>query len=53
MLAKIRLDDGSVDEWYDLRSEPTMTLLDFHAPYSNLLPDPSSLACLGAQFFSR
>ena len=43
MLARIRFDDGSVDEWYDLIGEPTMTLLDFQAPYSNLFPDPSNL----------
>ena len=43
MLEEIRLDDGSVDEWYDLVGEPTMTLLDFHDPYANRLPDPSNL----------
>ena len=29
MLADIRLADGSVDEWYDLVGEPTMTPLGF------------------------
>ena len=43
MIAQIRLDDGSVDEWYDLVGEPTLTLLDFHFPYNNRLPDPSNL----------
>ena len=40
MLAEIRLDDGSVDEWFDLVGEPSMTLLDF----GSLIPhDPSNL----------
>ena len=43
MLSQIRLDDGSVDEWYDLTGEPTLTLLDFREPYNNRLPDPSNL----------
>ena len=29
MLEQIQLDDGWVDEWYELVGEPTMTLLDF------------------------
>ena len=29
MLEKVDFNDGSVDEWYDLIGEPTMTLLDF------------------------
>ena len=29
MLEQIQLDDGSVEEWFDLIGEPTMTLLDF------------------------
>ena len=41
MLAQIRLDDGLVDEWYDLIGEPTLTLLDFQDPYNQ--PDPSNL----------
>ena len=43
MLEEIRLDDGSIDEWYDLVGEPTMTLLDFHDPGFNRLPDPAEL----------
>ena len=43
MLARIDLKDGFADEWYELIGEPTLTLLDFHDPYSNLLPDPSDL----------
>ena len=43
MLEEIRLDDGSVDEWFDLVGEPTMTLLDFQDPAGNPLPDPSEL----------
>ena len=46
MLAEIQLDDGLVDEWYELIGEPTLSLLDFagkepHSP--PLLPDPSDL----------
>ena len=29
MLEQIQLDDGSVDEWFELVGEPAMTLLDF------------------------
>ena len=43
MLEEIRLDDGSIDEWYDLVGEPTMTLLDFQDPDGNRLPEPSKL----------
>ncbi len=46
MLEQIQLDDGLVDEWYELVGEPTMTLLDFtgEEPHSPpLLPDPSDL----------
>ena len=43
MLEEIRLDDGSVDEWYDLVGEPTMTLLDFQDPEGNRPPSPSEL----------
>ncbi len=42
MLEQIRLDDGSVDEWYDLIGEPAMTLLDFKGG-GVLNPDPSDL----------
>ena len=43
MLEEIRLDDGSIDEWYDLVGEPTMTLLDFQDPDGNRLPETSKL----------
>ncbi len=46
MLEQIRLDDGRIDEWYELIGEPAMTLLDFtgHMPHSPPLPpDPSDL----------
>ena len=46
MLAGIKLDDGLVDEWYELVGEPTLSLLDFtgEMPHSPLLPpDPSDL----------
>ena len=41
MLEKIQLNDGSVDEWYDLAGEPTMSLVDFRK-YGEI-PDPSDL----------
>ena len=41
MLEKIQLDDGSVEEWYDLAVEPTMSLVDFRR--FGILPDPSDL----------
>ena len=42
MLERIRFDDESVEEWYELVGEPTMSLIDFQ--YNNTdLPDPSSL----------
>ena len=46
MLEQIQLDDGLVDEWYELVGEPTLSLLDFtgEEPHSPpLLPDPSDL----------
>ena len=46
MLAGIKLDDGLVNEWYELVGEPTLSLLDFtgEMPHSPLLPpDPSDL----------
>ena len=43
MLADIQLDDGSVDEWYDLIGEPTMTLLDFADESWGSELDPSDL----------
>ena len=43
MLADIQLDDGSVDEWYDLVGEPTMTLIDFADETWGSELDPSDL----------
>ena len=40
---KIRVDDGSVDEWYDLVGEPSLTILDFSDKYRNAPLDPSDL----------
>ena len=40
MAAGIKLDDGSVEEWYELIGEPTMTLLDF-TDSGGSSPDPS------------
>ncbi len=42
-LEEIRLDDGSVDEWYELVGEPTMTLLDFTEENEGSAPDPADL----------
>ena len=43
MLAEIQLDDGSVDEWYDLIGEPTMTLIDFADEARGTGLDPADL----------
>ena len=43
MLSEIRFDDGSVDEWYELVGEPTMTLLDFTEENEGSAPDPADL----------
>ena len=43
MLERIDLEDGLVDEWYDLVGEPTMTLLDFTEEEMGMKPDPSDL----------
>ena len=43
MLEQIQLDDGTVDEWFELIGEPTMTLLDFQTHSNFLPPDPSNL----------
>ncbi len=43
MLERIDLEDGSVDEWYGLVGEPTMTLLDFTESFGNSELDPSDL----------
>ena len=41
MLERIQLDDGTVDEWYGLVGEPTLTLLDFIDFWGREPPDPS------------
>ena len=41
MLEQIQLDDGSVEEWFDLVDEPTMSLVDFR--WYGHIPDPSDL----------
>lgn len=43
MLSDIRLQDGTVDEWFELVGEPTMTSLDFTTGIGSLPPDPSDL----------
>ena len=43
MLEKIDLKDGSVDEWYEIVGEPSMTLLDFASLNPEGSPDPSDL----------
>ena len=43
MLAGVELHDGSVEEWYDLVGEPTMSLVDFRRDFDHGLPDPSDL----------
>ncbi len=43
MLERIDLEDGSVDEWYELIGEPTMTLLDFTEEWEDSAPDPADL----------
>ena len=43
MLEQVQLHDGSVDEWFELIGEPTMTLLDFQTHSNFLPPDPSDL----------
>ena len=48
MLEQIQLDDGTVDEWFELIGEPTMTLLDFSDPQQlptrHLIPPTSTSA---------
>ena len=41
MLEMIDLQDGSVDEWYDLVGDPIMTLLDFTEAWGEKALDPS------------
>ena len=43
MLAEIQLDDGQIQEWYDLLGEPTLNLLDFTEEFQNSPLDPSDL----------
>ena len=44
MLERIDLQDGSVDEWYELVGEPAITLLDFTKDYEDGSPlDPADL----------
>ena len=43
MLAEIQLDDGQIQEWYELLGEPTLTLLDFREENLNSPLDPSDL----------
>ena len=43
MLEQIQLDDGMVDEWFELIGEPAMTLLDFQTLTNYMAPDPSNL----------
>ena len=43
MLEQIQLDDGMIDEWFELIGEPAMTLLDFQTPRNYMPPDPSNL----------
>ena len=43
MLEQIQLDDGTVDEWFELIGEPAMTLLDFQTHSNFIPPDPSNL----------
>ena len=43
MVEHIRVDDGSVDEWYELVGEPSLKILDFSDEYRNAPFDPSDL----------
>ena len=43
MLEQIQLDDGSVNEWFELIGEPAMTLLDFSSQNDFEALDPSDL----------
>ncbi len=42
-LAEIQLDDGIVDEWYDLAGEPNLIISDFTDKMSGTPLDPSDL----------
>ena len=43
MLEQIQLDDGLVDEWYELVGEPTLSLLDCTEELHNSPLDPSDI----------
>ena len=43
MLEQIQLDDGSINEWFELIGEPAMTLLDFSSQNDFEALDPSDL----------
>ena len=43
MLERIDLEDGLVDEWYELVGQPAMTLLDFREDQEGSIPDPADL----------
>ncbi len=38
-LYAIDLTDGSVEDWYDVLGEPSLTAVDFHYPYSQYEPE--------------
>ncbi len=43
MVEGIRVDDGTIDEWYELVGEPNLTTLDCSDKYRNYPYDPSDL----------
>ncbi len=43
MLEQVQLDDGLVDEWYELVGEPTLSLLDFTEELYQSPLDPSDI----------
>ena len=43
MMEGIRVDDGTVDEWYELVGEPNLSILDFHETQNNSQYDPSDM----------
>ena len=43
IMKEIRLDDGQIEEWFDLVGEPSLTLSDFSDKYRNAPLDPSDL----------
>ncbi len=38
-LDRIDLTDGSVEDWYEVLGEPSLTAVDFHYPYSQYEPE--------------